>query len=869
MKISNRTIVLSKLLYCKQLTSEYEAAFWIDLSINKAIAMAANIQNSKYYFSAKISLIYLIVSSFYIIFSDHIITLTFNKALSVETLTTIETYKGLTFVFVTSVILFVLIQREINAKRKSIHELELQKQHLIQLSAENDIVKKRLQERNIYIETILNYLPIGLAVNKIHEGDTIYMNKNFTEIYGWSEMELDNPDTFFKNVYPDEGYRKTIKERVFEDIKSNDPKRMRWEGIEITTSSGKKKFINAQNIPVNDQNLMISIVQDVTKQKRTEEKIRESEKKFRAIFDNSLTAIFIADDKGDYISVNDAAVDLFGYTKEEFLNMNVGNLTTPSGDIKKKYQEYLEIGYEIGEMDFIIKTGEHRTGLYHAIRVSENFNLSVMMDITGLKNREYELERSELFLNETGQLSKVGGWDLDLKTMTPYFSKETYRIYEIPEGNPPKVEDGINFYAPEAREMVREKVQLAIENHSSYDIEVPFITAKGKRIWVRTIGQVQVDNGKAVRLYGAIQDITVQKESTLQLQESEEKFKLLAENTTDTISLLDPDGRFLYVSPSVKNISGYEPEEVLGKKSYIYFHPDDIKLVTSDDYWNKLKAGQSILLIYRFKSKAGKYGWFESNRQPILNDKNELVKIVSISREITERIEQEKVIENYNKSLKELTTEISLIEEKQRKEIAANIHDHLSQLLVISRIKLTDLMNEISNPNSEEELKSVVKYISEALENTRKITYDLSPPVLYELGLIEALYWLAEKTEKEHDVKTLFTTDLIEIELSEPKLILIFRVLQELVNNIVKHAQAKRLEIEMKVVNELLEIIVSDDGKGFNTNASPKVKIGGGGFGLFAVKERIQNLNGRISIHSEKNKGTTVKIDIPLELNQY
>ena len=277
------------------------------------------------------------------------------------------------------------------------------------------------------------------------------MNNNFTKIYGWPEKELNNIDHFFEKVYPDEVYQKMLKERVLKDIESGDPNKMRWEGIEITTSSGDKKIINAQNIPVYEQNLMISTVQDVTEQKKVENKIRESEKKFRAIFENSLTAILIADDKGDYISVNDAAVKMFGYSSDEFLKMNVGNLTIPSGDIKQKYKEYLERGYEMGELDFIIKTGEHRTGLYHAIRVSGNFNLSVMMDITELKNHERELKRSELLLNETGQLSKVGGWDLDLKTMTPYFSKETYRIYEIPEGTPPKIEDGINFYAPEAQ----------------------------------------------------------------------------------------------------------------------------------------------------------------------------------------------------------------------------------------------------------------------------------------------------------------------------------------------------------------------------------------------------------------------------------
>ena len=339
------------------------------------------------------------------------------------------------------------------------------------------------------------------------------------------------------------------------------------------------------------------------------------------------------------------------------------------------------------------------------------------------------------------------------------------------------------FMRRKHREMVRQKVKQAIEKHSSYDIEVPFITAKGKKIWVRTIGQIQVVDGKAVRLYGAIQNITEYKEAALKLQNSEERYKLLAENTNDLITLNDKHLNYLYVSPSIKILRGYEPDELVGKNLVDNIHPEDTSVVTSASFMNKLESGLSNLVIYRFKLNNGNYRWFESNFQPVMDDKNELVKIVKISRDISERIEREQAIENYQKSLKNLTIKISLIEEKQRKEIAANIHDHLSQLLVISKMKLTDIQKDTSNPKILDELKAVIKYISEALENTRKITYDLSPPILYELGLIETMHWLAEKTEKEHHIKTTFTSDVNELQISESKLILIFRMIQELVNN--------------------------------------------------------------------------------------
>ncbi|WP_338358603.1 PAS domain S-box protein [Yeosuana marina] len=842
------------------------------------------IRNSKYSGSLKISLIYLLISSIYIIFSGRLVTLIFGNKLSVEMLTAIEIYKGLGFVFVTSIILFVLIQRETKAKRNSIHQLELQKENLLNLTEENEKVKTRLQSRNIYIETILKHLPIGLAVNKIDEGDTIYMNKNFTKIYGWLEKELDNPDSFFKNVYPDEEYRKTIKKRVLEDINSGDPRKMSWEGIKITTSSGEKKIINAQNIPVLEQNLMISTVQDITKQKQAEETIRLNE----SILSASQKIAKVGGWQWDVLNkkmywtdetykIHDFEKNEFEMGSEEHLKKSL-NCYAPEDRkmITKAFDKCIETG-EKYEFIIPLKTAKGRNLWIHTSGEATLENgkikniIGVIQDITEIKQIEEKLRINEKRFRELVN---------NLNSGIVVHAKDTSILYS----NPKAIELlGLNNEQLLGKQAYDPDWNFLHEDNKAYTIdEFPInqIINKKSQILNLTVGVFRprtkdiawlIVNGfpvlnnenEIIEVIICFTDITEQKIANTKLKESEEKYKLLAENTTDIISLLDADGRFLYVSPSGKNASGYEPNEILGKKSYIYFHPDDIPLVTCDEYWNKLKAGLSILLVYRFKSKDGKYKWFESSRQPVFNDKNKLEKIVSVSREITERVEREKVINNYQKSLKKLTTEISLTEEKQRKEIAANIHDHLSQSLVISKIKLNDLKNEITTINAQKELKSVIQYIGEALDNSRKITYDLCPPVLYEMGLIETMYWLAEKTQHEHHVKTLFTTDLNKIKLSESKLILIFRIIQELVNNTIKHAQAKNLKIEINVINELLEIMVSDDGKGFNKNDLPKAKVGEGGFGLFAVKERVQNLDGRISINSERNKGTTINISVP------
>jgi PAS domain S-box-containing protein len=703
----------------------------------------------------RISLIYLGIISIYLILSDQIILQIAGSNTSAEMLTKIETYIGLAIILLTTAALFVLIQHEIKVKRKAIHKLELQKQEMFELTSEYEKVKTRLQERNIYIETILKYLPIGLAVNKIDDGNVIFMNENFTEIYGWPEKELTSLDNFFNNVYPDEAYRKIITERVLADINSGDPNKMCWEGIEITTCSGEKKIINAQNIPVNEQNLMISTVQDITAMKKAEEQLKNNEKRFRELVNSLNSGIVIHAPDTTIVYSNPKAIELLGLNNEQLI-------------------------------------GKHAH------------------------------DPSWIFLHENGK---------------------PYTIEEFP------VNQIIN------RKSLIENLVIGVSQPVKQEVT-----------WLIANGFPVLDNDNGIKeVIISLVDITGQKNANIKLKESEEHYKLLAENTSDVISMLDTKGQILYMSPSIKNVSGYEPEDLLGKISHIYFHPDDISLVTSESYWNKLKSGHSTTLIYRFKSKDGKYGWFESSRQPIFNNRGELEKIVSIARNITERVEREKLIENYHKSLKKLTIEISLVEEKQRKGIAANIHDYLSQKLVIAKMKLKDLINDNKIDRQKLELETINILIADALDNTRKITYDLCPPVLYEFGLIETMYWLAEKTQQEHQLKTIFSTDIKEIQLTESKLILIFRIIQELVNNTIKHAKANVLKINIVIVEETLEIIVSDDGIGFTPDASSKASVEEGGFGLFTVKERVQNLNGRITINSEIKKGTTIKISVPLD----
>jgi len=134
---------------------------------------------------------------------------------------------------------------------------------------------QELEKRNKYIETIMDNMPIGFAVNTIDDGDVKYMNNRFEDIYGWSRKTLTNTSLFFDKVFPDQKYRERMKSQIISDMQSGDPDRMRWDNLRITTSKGEERYVFAINIPIADQNLMISTVQDITQRVKA---LEENEK---------------------------------------------------------------------------------------------------------------------------------------------------------------------------------------------------------------------------------------------------------------------------------------------------------------------------------------------------------------------------------------------------------------------------------------------------------------------------------------------------------------------------------------------------------------------------------------------------------------
>ncbi|MBC8413319.1 MAG: sensor histidine kinase [Nitrospira sp.] len=218
----------------------------------------------------------------------------------------------------------------------------------------------------------------------------------------------------------------------------------------------------------------------------------------------------------------------------------------------------------------------------------------------------------------------------------------------------------------------------------------------------------------------------------------------------------------------------------------------------------------------------------------------------------------EKKMLEYQKQLQTLSSEISLIEEREKRRIAIELHDCIGQTLALAKIKLGLLTKVNASADFKNDVTEVLRLIEQTIRETRTLTFELSPPILYELGLKQAIKWLADKFQKDHGLTVSLHDKGFRKSFDNYSDFFLFQSARELLVNIIKHSQAKNVDIILMENENSQQIIFRDDGKGFARNAEANP-----GYGLFTVKERMHHLNGKMDIKSKKGKGSEVILSIP------
>jgi len=223
-------------------------------------------------------------------------------------------------------------------------------------------------------------------------------------------------------------------------------------------------------------------------------------------------------------------------------------------------------------------------------------------------------------------------------------------------------------------------------------------------------------------------------------------------------------------------------------------------------------------------------------------------------------------LEHQREQLRRLAAEVSLIEARERKEIAADLHDHLGQALAFMRLQLAELAGNAVFTGFESSLERLLVLLDQAIRYTRNLTGEVSPPVLYELGLPAAVDWLAEHLERKHGTRITAKTARGFPALPQVARVMLWKSIGELLTNAIKHAQASKVGVDLRREGSMVLVEVRDDGRGFDPIEAERRAADpiGGTFGLFSVRERVRHLGGSVDIDSRPGRGTTVLLRVPI-----
>ncbi len=354
--------------------------------------------------------------------------------------------------------------------------------------------------------------------------------------------------------------------------------------------------------------------------------------------------------------------------------------------------------------------------------------------------------------------------------------------------------------------------------------------------------------------------ISMRKQAEAARQESEERYRQLAENIREVFWISSADlSQIVYVSPEYEQVWGRTCESLYKAPTSFLdsIHPEDCERIIAA---LPQQLHGEFAEEYRIVQPNGTVRWIRARAFPVRNEFGEVYRIAGLAEDITERKQAEEKLFLSQEQLKSLISELSLTEERERQRLAMELHDSIGQALAIAKLKVEGLRGAVSAAGHAGGLDDVCEFIGQAIQQARALIFELSPPVLYQLGLEAAVESLAQNMQERHGIRIDVTDDGQEKPLTEVMQILLLRAVQELLINVVKHAQARQAQISIARDGDYVRITVVVDGVGFDFSASGPDAERAHGFGLFRLNERLHQLHGSCDIDSTPGQGTQVTL---------
>jgi PAS domain S-box-containing protein len=679
----------------------------------------------------------------------------------------------------------------------------------------------------------------------------------------------DDPDSSFARVMPMEIAGRTweIRFSASKDAVIDPVDRfMPWVVVVAGLLSSLLLF-GVLNFLSSSRNRALALAERMTKT------LRESEERFRLIAENASDLITVIDTQGKRVYANPAYGKLFGDTRP-LIGEEMAERIHPEDRerVRESFRATLGDGRTRHSVfRFRVPDGEvryiesYRSAVLDAQGRVE-FVVAVARDVTERRRTEEALRARDLQLQEAQALANLGSWEWDLQSNTRTWSDQLSRIFG---GRPNQLSSTFDgFYPlvhPEDRERTATLAHEALRTGKSYESQFRIVRPDGAVRTVHNQARVHRDeSGKPVRVIGVCQDITERKLTEEQARVSQERFRMMVENVRDyAIYMLDMKGYITSWNLGAERICGYLADEIIGKHYSRFFLPD-----------HATRGDPGIQL--QFASMQGRYeseGWrVRKNRSqfwahviltPLLDETGKLRGFSEIVHDITERKRAEEDLHSYADRLKTTSRRLVEVQESERRLLATELHDRVGQNLTALGINLSIVAGGLP-PGAKPELAARLEDCNALVEGTvdamRDVMAELRPHALDDYGLPAALRSLATGFSRRTGIQVAFEKEGRGADLPKPVDLAMFRIAQEALNNVAKHANAQHVEIAIKRANGSAVLSVRDDGVGFDPQRvdGPRAEAG---WGLLIMRERAEAVGAHFTLKAGPNSGTQVLVE--------
>ena len=725
---------------------------------------------------------------------------------------------------------------------------------------EREMIKTQSIREKELSDSIINSLP-GIFYLYDKNGNILRWNKNFETVTGYTNEEISrmNALDFFE-----EKFQPLMKEKVANVFKSGE------DNVEAQLLLKNKEaipyYFTGLAIVYEGQTCLMGVGFDISERERAAKALRESEEKYRTIIEQASDGIFIAGADTFFIDVNGAGCRMLGYTKEELCKIGFGSLI-PAKDLETnpiRMGELEDGGTVINERRVLRKDGSIIEIEISAKKLFDGCFQSIVRDITERKQAEKALfDSQELYraLVENAPEALVV-FDVEEQKFVSVSNSAT-RLFKMTEAellktSPVAISPEYQADGRLSSEVAAENIRKAIEGEKPV-FEWIHKDKEGNNIPCE-VWLVKLPSENKVLIRGSIVDITERKKTEEKIHQSEQKYRLLFYNNPLPMWMVTiPDLKIIDVNDAAMKQYGYSREEFLKLSTKDLRPAEDVEKFLKEV--DKMEPGEINIRAWRHKKKDGTIINVETYSHQIMYEGRMVW--LGLPHDVTEQYKAKELLQKSYEDIRLLASNLQSIREDERTNIAREIHDELGQQLTGLKMDMHWLTRKINSTDEDinKKMKDSIELVNSTIATVRKIATDLRPSILDDLGLLAALEWQSEEFERRSGTKVVFTNKAGEISVMPKPATALFRIYQEVLTNVARHANATKVDAILDSDDKRLYFSIRDNGIGFDVNATKDKKT----LGLLGIKERSLLIGGTYEIKSTPGQGAEIMISIPLE----